>query len=80
MSLKALHSYESDVEVSESSKSGTIITNKNYIHEENVSGLISENRYCLSISKLSSRHLPENIKTKTKFRLFCIVVKRGRWL
>jgi len=80
MSLKALHSYESDVEVNGSSKSGTIITNQNYIHEANVSGLISENPYCLSISKLSSRLLPENIETKTKFLLFCMVVKRGRWL
>ena len=37
---KALHSYESDVEENESSKSGTITINQNYIHEENVGGLI----------------------------------------
>jgi hypothetical protein len=49
ISLKALYSYEPDVEVNESAKSGTIITSQDYIHEENMSGVIPGNPYCLSI-------------------------------
>jgi hypothetical protein len=45
-----------------------IKTNQNYIHEENVRLLISELPYCLSISKLSSRLLPENMNKAIPFR------------